>query len=308
MNKLFDFYFEKPFITRIEGENNTFYFFDYDERAAAINMEFQHLHPFYEIMLYLGQQKAIHYINGIPYEIKAGDLILLRPGLLHMSEYPAGEPSDRVIIQFCLPDHSQGMITFHQRLLSVFDLSCPVYRFADPFRRQIVSQLNHLFTYLHTDECAQGDFGHYVLYHHLIDFLYTLCSLQNENIYRPQKISDALTQKIYDINTYILSHYHENLTLEGLSKQFFISPYYLSHQFKNINQFTLSQYIQMTRVRNAQFLLLSSDLSISDIAQQCGFQSFSQFNRIFRRYSNCSPRDYQKHFDTKILKQNKALC
>lgn len=301
MNKLFDFYFEKPFIKRIEGENSSFFFFDYDERAAAINMEFQHLHPFYEIMLYLGQQKAIHYINGIPYEIKAGDLILLKPGLLHKSEYSVGDPSDRLIIQFSLPNLSQGTITFHQKLLNSFDLSCPIYRFADPFRRQISSQLNHLFTYLHTTECNQGDFGYFVLYHHFVDFLYTLCSMQNVNIYRPQKISDALTQKIYDINTYILSHYHENLTLEGLAKQFFISPYYLSHQFKNINQFTLSQYIQMTRIRNAQFLLLSTELTISDIAQQCGFQSFSQFNRIFKRYSNCSPRDYQKSFHPKTL-------
>lgn len=294
MQKINDYYFEKPFINTI-NMNDIYFFFDYDERFAAINMDFQHLHPFYELMIYLGNQKGIHYINGVPFEIKAGDIILLKPGLLHMSEYPAGDPCNRIIIQFSLPNNSREMTGFHQILLSPFEMSCPIYRFADPVRKQIINDFNTMFTYLHREECTDTTLGNHMLYHYFIDFLYHLYSNQNQNIYHPQHVSsDGLTQKIYEINNYILSHYNENLSLESLSKQFFISPCYLSHRFKEINQFTITEYIQNTRIKNAQYLLMSSDLSISDIASQCGFQSFSQFNRLFRRYSGCSPSTYQK--------------
>lgn len=293
MQKLYDYFFEKPFINTLEFQE-TYFFFDYDERAAAINMEFQHLHPFYEIMLYLGSQKGKHYINGVPYEIKAGDFVLLKPGLLHMSEYPQGNPSDRLIIQFSLPNNGPELSSFHNILLSVFESPCPIYHFEDPYRRQFVADINNMFTYLHREECTDTMLGKHMLYHYFIEFLYHLYSNQDQNLYHPQVHSDLLTQKIYEINNYILSHYSENLSLESLSKQFFISPCYLSHQFKNVNQFTLSEYIQNTRIKNAQYLLVSSDLSITDIASQCGFQSFSQFNRMFRRYNGCSPSAYQK--------------
>lgn len=50
----------------------------------------------------------------------------------------------------------------------------------------------------------------------------------------------------------------------------------------------------MTRVRKAQQLLLHTRHKISDIAGQCGFNSFSQFNRIFNKQSGMSPSAFRK--------------
>ncbi|MEK4291367.1 helix-turn-helix transcriptional regulator [Paenibacillus sp. FSL R7-0163] len=74
-----------------------------------------------------------------------------------------------------------------------------------------------------------------------------------------------------------------------------MSSYYLSHQFKLITGSTLTEYIQMTRVRNAQQLLIYTRLKISEIAGQCGFNSFSQFNRIFNKLSGVSPSEFRKN-------------
>jgi AraC-like DNA-binding protein len=116
---------------------------------------------------------------------------------------------------------------------------------------------------------------------------------RQENQYQPEVVFDSVTQKIYTVTAYIHSNYTSELTLQGLSKQFFISPYYLSHQFKKVTGFTLINYIQMTRVRNAQQLLLYTQMKITDIASNCGFTSFSQFNRVFNRISGCSPSQYR---------------
>ena len=53
------------------------------------------------------------------------------------------------------------------------------------------------------------------------------------------------------------------------------------------------QYIQLTRIKNAQYLLLNSKDKITRIAEQTGFSSFSQFNRVFRKFCGMSPSDYK---------------
>ena len=74
---------------------------------------------------------------------------------------------------------------------------------------------------------------------------------------------------------------------------FYISPSYLSREFKRVTHFNLTNYIQMTRIKNAQYRLSATDNKITDIASDCGFTSFSQFNRIFNKVTGKSPREYR---------------
>ena len=78
------------------------------------------------------------------------------------------------------------------------------------------------------------------------------------------------------MTSYIHRHYASELSLEYLAEKFFISPYYLSHQFRRVTGFSLINYIQITRVRNAQQLLLYTDMKIADITTSC-HTSPSQF-------------------------------
>ena len=52
-----------------------YYYFDYDERSFQVNMDFQHFHSFYEIHILLAKS-ASHLVEGIPYTIHAGDIVL----------------------------------------------------------------------------------------------------------------------------------------------------------------------------------------------------------------------------------------
>lgn len=80
-----------------------FYYFDYGERYKQINMEFQHSHRFHEIMIPLSPDTT-HFIEGVPYSLEEGDIVLLPPTILHRTEYPAGPPSKRLIISFWYPN------------------------------------------------------------------------------------------------------------------------------------------------------------------------------------------------------------
>ncbi len=265
-----------------------FYDFDYDERSHRINMEFQHFHPFFEIFILLDTQAA-HIIEGQYFTLQQYDMVFIPPEQLHKSEYPPGKPRKRLVIDFYIPVQQPGMEEDIQRMLTLFFREVSVYRFPEMQRNIIFRTLNDIFNLGQ----APSELRDLLIHAKFIEFLCTVYEFRQENQYQPEVVFDSVTQKIYTVTAYIHSNYTSELTLQGLSKQFFISPYYLSHQFKKVTGFTLINYIQMTRVRNAQQLLLYTQMKITDIASACGFTSFSQFNRVFNRISGCSPSQYR---------------
>ena len=80
-----------------------FYLFDYDSRSFKINMSFQHFHQFHEIHILLSG-RASHLIEGDYYTLQPYDIVLLRPSMMHKTEYPSGGDCRRLIINFRVPD------------------------------------------------------------------------------------------------------------------------------------------------------------------------------------------------------------
>lgn len=84
-------YEEKHFIIVNDIENSLFYFFDFDVRSTEKNMEFEHLHSYYEIHILLSPM-ATHFIEVSPTESRTNDFVLLEPSRLHKSFYPSETP------------------------------------------------------------------------------------------------------------------------------------------------------------------------------------------------------------------------
>lgn len=285
-----DLLYEQGYSVRINTPaDSLFYYFDYDQRSHNINMEFQHFHDFYEVHILL-DSRATHIIEGNVYALQQYDIVLLRPYRLHKTQYPLGPPHKRLIINFAMPQHIPGLETAYKNMFLPFGEEVPIYRLMNEPRRTVFDPLNTIFTLSHGVSPLNP-----VLIHSLFQqFLCALFQQRDRNSYVLDEIGNAIMQKVYSITAYVHSHYNSDLSLDSISREFYISPYYLSHQFKSITGFTLTEYIQMTRVRNAQQLLIYTRLKISVIAGQCGFNSFSQFNRVFNKLSGMSPSEFRK--------------
>ena len=72
-----------------------------------------------------------------------------------------------------------------------------------------------------------------------------------------ERDSYRVDPKMEEILRYILSHLEEDLTVETLSRQFFISRYYLMHRFKAVTGYTVHQYITQKRLLRAGELIRS---------------------------------------------------
>ncbi|HPZ15753.1 MAG TPA: AraC family transcriptional regulator [Sphaerochaeta sp.] len=275
-------------ITINQPNDSLYYYFDWDERAFSANMEFQHFHEFYEILILL-ENAASHLIEGEYYDLQKYDMVLLKPSLLHKSRYNPGPPSKRLIINFSIPIELPGLRRNMEGILAPFREHIPIFRFPQTVINELFASLNEIFSIASPKQPNNGVFIHAKF----LQFLFTLNAHKEENSYERQQVADSITQKIYSITAYIHTHFKEPLLLSQLAEQFFISSCYLSHVFKEITGFTLTNYIQMTRIKNAQQLLLYTDLRIKEITERCGFTSFSQFNRVFNKFCGCPPSRYR---------------
>lgn len=282
--------YENEYYIHVNKENDPlFYFFDYDVRTADINMQFQHFHTFYELCIPLCPQ-ASHLLEGKPYELRTFDILGIPPNVLHMSHYPEGEPCKRLIVRFNLPRSVPGLGNEYEQLLSLFHQKVPIFRFAPEMRTRVFRKLNDIYLLAQKTDPMRD----LIIHLKFIEFLTLLYLNQDQNEYTDEAQMTATEQKIYAIASYIHAHYAEPLSLEFLAQKFYISSCYLSHQFKNITGFTLTDYIQMTKVRNVQSLLINTGTPITEAALSCGFTSFSQFNRVFQKHIGMSPSQYRK--------------
>ena len=282
--------YEDKYYIYVNQENDPlFYFFDYDVRTADINMQFQHFHTFYELCVVLCPA-ATHFLEGKPYALQTFDIVGIPPNVLHMTQYPEGEPCKRLIVRFNLPRMGSGLSNEYEQLLDIFHRPLPIFRFGPEMRSRIYRKLNDIFLLAQKTDPMRN----LIIHQKFIEFLTLLFLHQEENEYAGETERNATEKKIYAVAAYIHAHYAEPLSLEELAQTFFLSSCYLSHQFKDITGFTLTDYIQMTRVRNVQSMLINTSIPITEAALSCGFTSFSQFNRVFRKHIGTAPSLYRK--------------
>ena len=95
--------------------------------------------------------------------------------------------------------------------------------------------------------------------------------------------------EIWRARGFIRDHLFEALSLVRVARAANISPGYLSEKFKEVTGENVVRYIAKARVAKAEELLQNSETRISEIAFAVGFQSLSQFNRVFKRMRGRTP-------------------
>ena len=93
---------------------------------------------------------------------------------------------------------------------------------------------------------------------------------------------------------YIHRHFDENITLESLAERFYVSSYYLCREFKAYTNSTVIQYVNVTRIMNAQRRIMETDKSITEISREMGFSNLTHFNRVFKAVTGMTPSGYRK--------------
>ena len=152
---------------------------------------------------------------------------------------------------------------------------------------------NHpFFSLLQT--IPKGEQGGYCLFKYA-ELLYLLKI--GHPMVKPQKeipIDGALARTVVDMRVYMESHLNEKLTIESLSRQFYISPTAFKDCFRKIYGIPVHRWLQTRRIQRAAELLRTTSADIAMIARSVGYEGLSQFNLVFKRQFGMTPRQYRK--------------
>lgn len=93
----------------------------------------------------------------------------------------------------------------------------------------------------------------------------------------------------------IAERHADQLSLTEIAQAVNMSAFYFCKTFKRATGMTFTEYLARVRVEKVKNLLLNPHKRVSEAAYEAGFQSLSQFNRVFRRIAGQSPSAYRDH-------------
>lgn len=99
---------------------------------------------------------------------------------------------------------------------------------------------------------------------------------------------------LVDIKKYLDEHFCDKISLDELSKLFYIDKYYLTRRFKQYYGTTVNTYLQQLKITHAKHLLRFSELSVEQIASECGVDDPNYFARLFKKIEGISPGEFRR--------------
>ena len=218
--------------------------------------------------------------------IKAGDLLVYNAGVVH--DEVSG--SDMEVGSYCVGVGGLHMPGLRPNALIPDEAGYvfPTGRYFEDMKELFVMMFRNL---------AAGE-PHAELFctsllHALLVSVLTVTEGVGETRENPADEPHILGSRIKD---YIDRHYMEPITLQSMGEALRISPYYLSHVFKQMSGYSPVQYLLRRRIGEAQTLLITTELSVARIAEMVGYDSQSYFNLQFTKNVGMPPSRYRHNY------------
>lgn len=111
-----------------------------------------------------------------------------------------------------------------------------------------------------------------------------------------QELQEQAERVITGITRYLQEHLAEEVSLSVLAEQFHLNPQYISQLFKNEIGVGFLAYLTNIRMERAKKLLLSTSLSVAEVAEQSGYGDYRVFTKVFKKSEGITPSQYRRDF------------
>ena len=251
-----------------------------------------HFHPEYELN-FIHNGKGVNRVIGDSIEeIDDIELVLVGPNLHHgwLNNNNKGQEMREITIQF--DEH-----LFNNELLSrkimkpikdMFDRSIHGILFSKKISFELYDRLAQV---------SKLDGMDYFL--ELVSILHDLANSRNQRLlssYTINRDSFENSDKIKKIYEYVQENYDKKITLAEASDLVNMSQVSFNRFMKKRTGKTFVDYVNDVRIGHAAIRLIEKDITISEIAFNCGFNNIANFNRVFKKSKKCTPSQYKNDF------------
>ncbi len=270
-----------------------------DAKKAKFDLS-THFHDDYEISLILNCSGR-RVVGDLEESFDEVDLVLVGPRVPHGWQAPYS-PSNRVVTLHFDEKFTNAFTVEKNILQPIYDMLMRSSR-GVRFKGEVLEVVKEKILRL----CETKRFSSMLLF---CDVLNTLAEaplsdqelLVSEDFDGTPYLRHSKGDKVDMICKYIDEHFDCDITLEFIASLVNMTTTSVSHFFKHHTNRTFSNYLTDVRIGNASRMLAETTRSVNEIAEDCGFANISNFNRIFKRYKNQTPREYRTTFSAAIKK------
>lgn len=250
-----------------------------------------HYHKELEILVILEGSLEV-YVEEELHNMQKGDVLLIGSSQLHRDRTYADSGLKYIVFQFDIGQY--------------FDpTTMPYIKYFSETRRPL-SHLNYIFTEnqkakrqlydcveeIYRESKTKGE-GYEIAVSILIKkILLTLLRSDARKLLNHKDDTEILRLK--PALDYIEQNINEKIQVEDASKIINISYYYFVKYFKKVMGMSFTEYVNYRKIKRAERILLTRDISISQVGETIGMPNMAHFYKTFRKYNDCSPSEFRK--------------
>lgn len=262
------------------------------------SMHSAHSHTYYELFYLVNGNCTISLDNKL-YTLSAGNIIFIPANAIHRTSYIGDNPSERIYIEF-----SSDYISTIEDILGknwtgknlwghILYIEPTHKSYINSLFDKIISEYNIIDHY--SDCCIRQLFQYLII---------MLIRVDRTNIDEKNYITHShkkIEADMISASRYIAENFKNNISLNDVAEFLNLNPAYFSSKFKAFHGIGFSEYLRNTRINHAEWYLIETDLSMSDVADECGFCSSNYFGDTFKIVNGISPSEFRRKY-----KPNKA--
>ncbi|MEG0792585.1 MAG: AraC family transcriptional regulator [Lachnospiraceae bacterium] len=245
-----------------------------------------HYHDFDKITIFL-KGKVRYIIEGRAYDLEPYDIVLINHNEIHKPLIDNSVPYERIIV-YISPNFMEAYKTASYDLNYCFEKA---YKEHSSVLRIHSLEKSGLFQITTTLEHSFSDTGYANELYRQVLFLEFMIQLNRAAL--KQKLeyinTSSCNHKITEIMNYINVNLTSDLSIEHLSKIFYISRHYMMRLFKSETGYTIGKYITHKRLTLAN-QMMQKDIPMTQICFDCGFKDYSTFYRAYKNLYHKSPQ------------------
>lgn len=258
-------------------------------RRQGYSMPAKHMHREYEVYVLL-EGAQFYFVEEKHFSIRAGDIMLIGKEKIHWTGIAACPVQKRVVL------------SIEEEWLDPFLETCGIWKLAQLFDgcRLLRPEKEDFLEICGLLETVRMELaGHRLGYENMVKmklaelFLLLLRSRVGAGVSRAREAATLKVELAGKAIDYIQAHCREKLEIQEIADALYISRAYLTRIFKEVTGVTVCEYINIQRVQIGKKLLLAGPLSVTAIADSAGFASATYFEKVFRRYTAKTPREYR---------------
>lgn len=270
-----------------QNDENDLYFNDF--KSHLINHDFienSHSHNFYLLVLFT-KGSGFHTIDFDTYEIQPNSLFVLKPGQVH--SWQLSEDIEGYIAFYSQEIYN---VYFGWKQIDEYSFYRSVSNSPEMILNELQSQEISNYFNLLLAENRKSEFKKIDKLLNLLDIIHIELariyeSMQNHNIH-PYNL------KVKELEVLVNQYFKTEKSPSFYAGKMNMSLKHLNRICKNVLDITLTDFIYNKVMLESKRLLSANTLSIGEVANEMGFENYSYFTKVFKKYTNLTPQDFKK--------------